>query len=384
MKQFACVLVFISLFGAFGCQPSEERSTPKSAISTVKTVEPALRSGAAIEVMEKEIELGDIGVEEDEIVGRIVFFNVGSETLWINKIDGPCACLAGYSGDKTVEPGEGGELAVKFDKSRIPSGKIRRLVNIRTNDAENKVAKVYFEFNVKRSRAEEDIRIVRLEVINIHKDIKALRKDVRDLVDELKKIKTVQAKPQKRPQADTTVYDVAIGDSPVSGPKDAPVTIVEFTDFQCPYGVREYPKIKQILGEYPDKVKFVFKHFPLGFHKKARPAHAAAELARLEAGGDAFWKMHDMIMAEPKKLEVSVLRGYAESLGLDLAKFDEVMGDEKKIDALLSADMAEAKKCKVRGTPTVFINGVKMANREIGTYKKRIGQILSGLEKPKG
>ena len=384
MNRFVSVIVIIALFGVSGCQPSEERATSQNAISRVTTVEPVLRSGAAIEVMEDEIELGDIGVEEDEIVGKIVFFNVGSETLRINKVDGPCGCFAGYSGDKTVEPGEGGELEVKFDKSRIPSGKVRRLVNIWTNDAENRIAKVYFEFNVQRSRAEEDIRIVRLEVNNIHKDIKALRKDVRDLVDELKKIKTVQAKPQKRLQADTTIYDVVIGDSPVSGPKDAPVTIVEFTDFQCPYSVREYPKIKQILGEYPDKVKFVFKHFPLGFHKKARPAHAAAELARMEGGADGFWKMHDMIMAEPKKLEVSVLRRYAESLGLDIAKFDEVMGDEKKIDALLSADMAEGKKCKVRGTPTVFINGLKMANREIGSYKARINQILAGLQKSKG
>jgi len=89
-------------------------------------------------------------------------------------------------------------------------------------------------------------------------------------------------------------------------------------------------------------------------------------------------------MAQPKKLEVSVLRGYAESLGLDLVKFDEVMADEKKIGELLSADMAEAKKCKVRGTPTVFINGVKMANRDIGTYKARINQILTSLQKSKG
>ena len=78
-QRFACVLVLSALFSFTGCQPSEERATPQSVISTA--VEPALHSGAAIEVMEKEIELGDIGVEEDEFVGRVVFFNVGSETL---------------------------------------------------------------------------------------------------------------------------------------------------------------------------------------------------------------------------------------------------------------------------------------------------------------
>ncbi len=71
MKRFVCVLILISVFGVSGCQPSEERSTSQSVISTAKTVDSALRSGAAIEVMEKEIELGDIGVEEDEFVGRI-------------------------------------------------------------------------------------------------------------------------------------------------------------------------------------------------------------------------------------------------------------------------------------------------------------------------
>ena len=110
----------------------------------------------------------------------------------------------------------------------------------------------------------------------------------------------------------------------------------------------------------------------------------AAELARGEKGGDGFWKMHDMIMSEPKKLDVSVLRGYAEVLGLDMGRFDEVMGDEGKIDLLIGGDFGLAKKCNVRGTPTVFINGVKMANRDIGTYKVRIKQILSGLEKTGG
>ena len=94
MKQLFIILVLVVVFGFVGCQPSEEISTPQREISAVRTVEPALRSGAAIEVMENEIELGDIGVEEDEFVGRIFFFNVGSETLRINKVDGPCRCFA--------------------------------------------------------------------------------------------------------------------------------------------------------------------------------------------------------------------------------------------------------------------------------------------------
>jgi protein-disulfide isomerase len=189
--------------------------------------------------------------------------------------------------------------------------------------------------------------------------------------------KRVASKPiPKRPPTDTTVYTIDIGDSPVLGAKEAVVTIVEFGDFQCPYSIREYPKIKQILQQYPDQVFFVFKHYPLNFHKKAPPAHAAAELARQEKGPDAFWQMHDLIMANPKKLEIADLRGYAQSLDLDLEKFDAVMADAEKINELLKADLAEAKKCKVRATPTVLINGLKMTNRTVEGYQTRIQQIL--------
>lgn len=181
-------------------------------------------------------------------------------------------------------------------------------------------------------------------------------------------------------KTDATVYDITTEDSPVLGPVDAAVTITMFADFQCMYSIRENTKIESILKEYPDKVKFVFKHYLLAFHKKAKPAHVAAELAYIEKGSDGFWEMYNMIIAKPRELEVPVLRGYVESLGLDLATFDEILADEKAIDTLLSEDKAEAKKCKVSSTPTVFINGLKMANRDIESYKERIDQILAALE----
>jgi len=189
--------------------------------------------------------------------------------------------------------------------------------------------------------------------------------------------KPASSKPiPKRPPPDTTIYKITIDDSPFLGAKEAAVTIVEFGDFQCPYCVREYPKIKEILQQYPDQVQFVFKHYPLRFHKKAPPAHAAAELARREQGPKAFWQMHDLILANPKKLEISDLRSYAQSLNLDLKQFDTVMADPDKINDLLKTDLAEAQKCNVRATPTVLINGLKMTNRTLQGYKARIGQNL--------
>jgi len=212
----------------------------------------------------------------------------------------------------------------------------------------------------------------------LRKEMAAIRADLQKVLREIKGLKTAKARAKKprRRKPDTTKYNVDISDSPVWGPQDAPVTIVEFSDFQCPFCIREVPTLKKIREEYPDDVKVVFKHFPLSFHKNAPPAHAAAELARQEGGSEKFWQMHDKIIANPKKLSKQQLRKYAEDLGLDLGKFDEIIGDKAKMAALYIDDMREARKCNVRGTPTILINGVKLARRNYSGYKARIEEIL--------
>lgn len=227
----------------------------------------------------------------------------------------------------------------------------------------------------------EELKQVREELKQLRKEVAAGFKGVNKTLADIKKGQGSAARPKKK--ADTKVYDIKIGDSPFLGPKDAAVTIVEFSDFQCPFCIREYPKIKQILKQYPDDVRLVFKHFPLGFHKKAPGASAATVLAHQELGNEGFWKMHDMITAAPKKLEVSNFRGYAEQLGMDLAKFDKVMGDPVAINALIKDDIAEAKRVGVRGTPTIMVNGLKMAKRNPADYKKRVEEILAKAKKPK-
>ncbi len=225
-----------------------------------------------------------------------------------------------------------------------------------------------------------DVQDLRREVQELRKEVQDLSKDMKVLLAEIKKRPAAAA--PSRAQADTKIYDVDIKGSPMLGAKDGAVTIVEFSEFQCPFCVREDPKIKQVLKEYPNDVKLVFKHFPLGFHKKAKPAAAATVLARQEQGDDGFWKMHDMIMAGgAKKLEVTDLRGYAEQMGLDLTAFDALMTNEAAQDKLLEADMEEAKKCGVRGTPTILINGLKLADRSIEGYKARVDAILKEKKK---
>jgi protein-disulfide isomerase len=223
------------------------------------------------------------------------------------------------------------------------------------------------------------MRALRSEVAGLRRELRSLSQQIQALTAALKDSNgAVGVKPRQAPerQIDTTVYDIEVGSSPILGPKEAPVTIVEFADLQCPYCAREYPTLKEILKQYPGKVRLVFKHFPLGFHTKAKPAHAAVELALQKGGNDTFWKMHDMILADQKKLEIADLRVYAKNIGLDLDKFDKVTSDVNMMDELLKADKAMAIKCNVQATPTVLINGLKLTNRSIEGYKKRINDIL--------
>lgn len=329
--------------------------------------------GPVIEVVENVIDLGTIPRETSEIVGEIVYFNTGEKPLEVSKVTGSCSCFAGYSGDKLLQPGEGGILQVRFDKSKIPAGKVTRNLTVLSNDPANEKVTVTFKFNILRDAIEEELRKVSSQVVVLQKEIRAIRKDLSKV---LKLLEDGAAKNTQK-KVDTTVYNIEVSKSPSLGPEDARVTIVEFVDLQCPYCVREFPKIKHVLNKYPKDVKVVFKHFPLGFHKKAKPTHAAVQLAFDEGGNDAFWKMHDMILAKPKDLETTTLRGYAEKLKLDLKKFDSLIANNQAIDQLIKSDMALAKKCGVRGTPTVFVNGLKMQDRTIRGYQKRIDQILA-------
>jgi protein-disulfide isomerase len=225
---------------------------------------------------------------------------------------------------------------------------------------------------------------LKAELANVKSELANVRGDLQKILAQLNAMKTqppVQQVPNPNqpqpPKADTTVYDLPLGTSPVLGAKDAKVTIVEFSDLQCPFCQKEYPKIQQVLKDYPNDVKFVVKSFPLSFHKQAKPAAAALALAAKKSH-EAYWKMHDQIVANPKAMAVEDLRKYAEGYGMDLKEFDAVMADEKQQDELIKADMELAAKTGVRGTPTVLINGVKMASRNPDDYKNRIDEILKG------
>ena len=124
----------------------------------------------------------------------------------------------------------------------------------------------------------------------------------------------------KKADADTDVFKVPVGDSYSKGPADALVTIVEFSDFQCPFCSRANPTLEKVAQEYGDKVRVVFKHQPLPFHKDARLASKYAIAAGKQG---KFWEMHDKLFANNKALKESDLKGYASALGLSQSQIEE-------------------------------------------------------------
>jgi|GEM_PF-421036 len=150
-------------------------------------------------------------------------------------------------------------------------------------------------------------------------------------------------------------YTVDIGDSPVRGPKNAPITIVTFSDFQCPYCARLEKTLARLTERYGDKLRVVWKDAPnLEFHKEAMLAHQAARAAG-EQG--RFWEMHDRIFRRPYLLNRSMFERYAQELGLDMERFRAVLDSGKYQDAIREEFAYGVSLAGPSGTPTVFING---------------------------
>ena len=140
---------------------------------------------------------------------------------------------------------------------------------------------------------------------------------------------------------------------PVRGPDSAPITIIEFSDFQCPYCQRVTPTLEKLRAAYPDKIRLVFKDFPLPNHTLAPKASEAAHCAS-EQG--KYWEMHDRLFANQQALDVPALKQHAAALGLDVGSFDQCL-DSGKHASIVAADLEEGRKLGIESTPTLFVNG---------------------------
>ncbi len=150
-----------------------------------------------------------------------------------------------------------------------------------------------------------------------------------------------------------TVYKAILGDAPVKGAKNAKVTIILWSDFQCPFCSRVEPTIAKVLEEYKNDVRFAFKQLPLPFHNNA---HAAAEAALAAKAQGKFWEMHDKMFANQGALDRPSLEKYAGEIGINVEKFKADL-DSGKWKQKVDQELAEGNKIGARGTPSFFING---------------------------
>ena len=146
---------------------------------------------------------------------------------------------------------------------------------------------------------------------------------------------------------------IPVKGSPELGPESAKITIVEFSDFQCPYCIQAVPQLQAVLKAYPTQAKLIFKEFPLEIHSRAFLA-AASALAANKQG--KFWPMHDAMFANHDELSKETFVRLAQSMGMDVARFEKDMNSDE-IKRAIEKDVNDGEQAGVQGTPTIFING---------------------------
>ena len=210
-------------------------------------------------------------------------------------------------------------------------------------------------------------------------DVEELKKNQKDILAKLEAlsadVKAAAARPAPAAapgQPDPNkIYTLNVGNSPVKGPKDAKVKIIEFSDYQCPFCSQADTLVGQVLAANPD-VGFVYKQFPLtSIHPNALPAAKAA----LAAGKQGkYWEMHEILFKNQRALGADQLKDYAKQAGVpDLAKWEKDMNSSDITDQI-SAEGREAQAADVRGTPTIFVNGKRVQNRSVEGFKQLIDE----------
>jgi protein-disulfide isomerase len=185
---------------------------------------------------------------------------------------------------------------------------------------------------------------------------------------------TLKAKTKVAVMLEPPRLNVSPANGASKGSANAPVQIIEFSDFQCPYCQRVNPTVDQVLETYGDRIHFVYRHFPLSNHPNARPA---AEASQCAAEQGKFWPYHDKLFAAPSRLTDSDLKQHAAELGLDAAKFNACV-DSHKYKAQVDADLQAGEDAGVNGTPAFFINGRMLGGAQpFEAFKQVIDEELA-------
>ena len=204
---------------------------------------------------------------------------------------------------------------------------------------------------------------------------------IREGKDEATVAKTLQAKAAtfveaKLPEDAGVVHAIDVTNAPVRGPKTAPVRIVEFSDFQCPYCADLQKTLDQVLKAFPKDVQLVFKQYPLNIHSFARQAATASLVAQ---GQGKFWEMHDRMFQNFSSINDENIRKWAKEIGLNMTEFERAL-QSGRFEPVIQKDMADGAAAKVMGTPTLFVNGKRISDRSFEGFKKMIQEELAGLK----
>jgi protein-disulfide isomerase len=168
------------------------------------------------------------------------------------------------------------------------------------------------------------------------------------------------------------VYQISTDDQPSRGAATAPVTLIEFTDFQCPSCAAMQPVIERLMTEYEGRVRLVVRDFPLSQHAHARKAAEAAEAARAQG---KYWEYARLLFANQQSLEVPKLKEYATQVGLDRARFDTALDADQTLNKVL-IDLNEGNRLGVNATPSFFVNGRPLSERTYEGLKAMIDAAL--------
>jgi protein-disulfide isomerase len=204
--------------------------------------------------------------------------------------------------------------------------------------------------------------------------IKALLGQERTRAARERYLETLKAKTSVKVALEPPRQTVAEAGRPARGPVNAPIEMIEFSDFQCPYCLRANPVVTQVLDAYGDRIRFVYRHYPLPNHPNARPAAEASQCAN-EQG--KFWPYHDKLFASEGRLSDADLRRSAAEVGMDAVKFGACL-DAHRFKADVDDDIAAGDEAGVSGTPAFFINGrVLTGAQPFDAFKRVIDDELA-------
>ncbi len=194
----------------------------------------------------------------------------------------------------------------------------------------------------------------------------------RDAIDEIistalrsKKLEVMYPKPEEPVfkltvlEDDVVKYGPSTKDTkPLGCKNDCVISVIEYSEFQCPFCEKVLPTVRRLMTEYKGKVRWVVRDFPLGFHNRAKPAAVAAHCAKDQS---KYWEMYEKLFQNQRSLEDNQLKSYAKAIGLDMNKFNKCFDNPSEKHAIIDRNYESGSKVGVTGTPAFFVNGRRLS-----------------------